>query len=270
MATTIAPLDLKVYIGTPGCPAIIAVTRHGRFMEEHRRIAGSLWRDHMKSDEWAPLLGGGRKIVVYCAQGHNVSQIAAARLDAAGYEVAYLEGGIEAFEQAGGPVIRKTGPGVPLDLQVPTVWVTRKRPKIDRIACPWLIRRFIDPAAVFHYVDPQWVVDIAEEIGGIPYDIDGVHYSHRGENCSFDTILTEFGLDEPALLHLARIVRGADTAVLDLEPQCAGLLAMSLGLSAAHANDLEQLEQGMVLYDALYSWCRNAVAETHNWPTVKQ
>ncbi len=266
MATSISPEKLAAMVGTPSCPLIIGVTRHKRFVEEGRRIAASLWRNHMETDTWAPQIGHGRKLVVYCAQGHNVSQIAAVRLEAAGYDAACLEGGIEAFETAGGLTIRKAAHGVPLDIQAPTVWVTRKRPKIDRIACPWLISRFIDPTAVFHFVDPEWVVDIAEEVGGIPYDIENVHYSHRGETCTFDTILAEFGLDDPALLHLARIVRGADTAMLDLEPQCAGLLAMSLGLSVAHTNDLEQLEQAMVLYDALYSWCRHATGETHNWP----
>jgi hypothetical protein len=119
---------------------------------------------------------------------------------------------------------------------------------------------------MFHFVAAEWVKDVAEEIGGIPYDIKDVHYSHRGTECTFDTLISEFGLTDPALLHLARIVRGADTASLDLEPQAAGLLAISLGLSAVEADDLVQLEKGMVIYDALYGWCRYATQETHNWP----
>src|SRR5918999_887758 len=128
-------------------------------------------------------------------------------------------------------MVTRDGPGVDVAAGQ-SVWVTRERPKIDRIACPWLIRRFIDPFAIFHFVAAEWVKDVAEEIGGIPYDIKDVHYSHRGAECTFDTLISEFGLTDPPLLHLAKIVRGADTASLNLEPQAAGLLAVSLGLSA--------------------------------------
>ena len=131
---------------------------------------------------------------------------------------------------------------------------------------PWLIRRFIDPFAVFHFVPAQWVKDVAEELDAIPFDIEDVHYSHRGETCTFDTLIAEFAIADPALAHLARIVRGADTARLDLEPQSAGLLAISLGLSAIEADDIRQLEAGMPIYDALYGWCRHATGERHNWP----
>jgi rhodanese-related sulfurtransferase len=266
MSVPITPQDLSARIGTPDCPPVIAVTRRPKFIEEGRRIAGSLWRDHMQTDLWGPQLASKEPVVVYCLHGHNVSQIAAARLNACGIAAAHLEGGIDAYEAAGGLVLRQHGPGMALALEQPTVWVTRRRPKIDRIACPWLIRRFIDPQAVFHFVDAEWVVDIAKEIGGIPFDIDGVHYSHRGDQCTFDALLDDFAIAEPALRHLARIVRGADTARLDLEPQCAGLLAMSLGLSATHDYDRVQLEAGMALCDALYGWCRHARGETRNWP----
>jgi hypothetical protein len=154
-------------------------------------------------------------------------------------------------------------------LAQPSVWVTRERPKIDRIACPWLIRRFVDPTARFHFVGAEFVRDIADETGWIPFDIKDVHYSHRGDECTFDTMIHEFGISDPALGHLARIVRGADTALLDLEPQAAGLLAISLGLSAIEPDDGAQLEQGMTIYDALYGWCRLAVGETHNWPVSR-
>jgi hypothetical protein len=147
-----------------------------------------------------------------------------------------------------------------------SVWVTRSRPKIDRIACPWLIRRFVDPRAVFLYVAPAEVMGVAELCGAIPYDVEDVFWSHRGELCTFDTMLAEFGLSTPALDRLAAIVRGADTARMDLAPEAAGLLAASLGLSRMHADDLEQLEAGMVLYDAFYRWARDATDETHNWP----
>ena len=149
------------------------------------------------------------------------------------------------------------------------MWVTRARPKIDRIACPWLIRRFVDPRAVFLFVPPPDVVEVAERFGGAPFDIEDVFWSHRGDTCTFDTMVEEFGLGTPPLLHLATMVRGADTARPELSPQAPGLLAASLGLSRMYANDLEQLEAGMLLYDAFYRWCRDATDETHNWPTNK-
>ena len=145
-------------------------------------------------------------------------------------------------------------------------WVTRARPKTDRIACPWLIRRFIDPYAVFVYVPPPDVLYMATALGAVPYDIEGVEFAHEGERCSFDTILRIFGIADPALDRLAAIVRGADTSRHDLAPQCGGLFAISLGLSANFPNDHEMLAHGMVMYDALYTWCRSLQSETHNWP----
>lgn len=266
MPNKISPEKLIPLIGTERCPLVVDVRRSFAFQASPRRIAGSIWRDHMKTDEWAPVLPKGRALAIYCNHGHNVSEIAAARLASAGFDATMIEGGLHAWTAAGGPTVARTAPGFDPSSQLPSVWVTRERPKIDRIACPWLIQRFIDPLAVFHYVAAEWVKDVAEELGAIPYDIKDVHYSHRGDECSFDTLIAEFGLTDPALLHLARIVRGADTARLDLEPQAAGLLAVSLGLSAIEADDLVQLEKGMVIYDALYGWCRYATAETHNWP----
>jgi len=144
-------------------------------------------------------------------------------------------------------------------------WVTRDRPKIDRIACPWLIARFIDPAAEFLYVPREVVLRIADETGAIPYDVPNVELTHVGELCSFDAVLANYGLTDPALKRLAVIVRAADTDRLDLAPQAAGLLAISLGLSANFADDHAMLSQGMVIYDALYSWCRTCQGETHDW-----
>jgi hypothetical protein len=145
-------------------------------------------------------------------------------------------------------------------------WVTRERPKIDRIACPWLIARFIDPDAEFLYVPAPQVLKVAQETGATPYDVPGVEMSHVGESCSFDAFLTKYRLDEPALQQLAVIVRGADTSRLALTPQSAGLYAISLGLSHCFADDHEMLRHGMMMYDALYAWCRSCQAETHNWP----
>ena len=145
-------------------------------------------------------------------------------------------------------------------------WVTRERPKIDRIACPWLIDRFIDTEPEFLYVPSDRVLTVAKETGAIPYDIPGVELTHVGDHCSFDTFLQKYRLDDPALLQLAKIVRGADTSRLDLTPQSAGLYAISLGLSAVFSDDHEMLRQGLVMYDALYAWCRSCQSETHNWP----
>jgi hypothetical protein len=147
-------------------------------------------------------------------------------------------------------------------------WVTRERPKIDRIACPWLVLRFIDADAEFLYVPPGDVLGVAEETGAIPYDVPGVELTHVGERCSFDAFLATYGLRDAALERLALIVRGADTARLDLAPQCAGLYAISLGLSGQFPDDHEMLRYGLVVYDALYTWCARLQDETHNWPPV--
>ena len=140
------------------------------------------------------------------------------------------------------------------------------RPKIDRIACPWLIRRFVDPSARFLFVAPGEVADVAEKFGATPFDVEGVFWSHRGENCSFDTMLEEFQLQTTPLMRLAEVVRAADTNRHELAPEAAGLLAISVGLSRTYKDDLQQLEAGMTLYDALYRWARDGQAEGHDWP----
>jgi len=147
------------------------------------------------------------------------------------------------------------------------VWVTRLRPKIDRIACPWLIRRFVDPSAQFLFVGASEVLAVAEKFNATPFDIEDVFWSHRDDQCSFDTMLKEFGLGSEALQRLATIVRGADTNRLELAPECAGLLAASLGLSRMFSNDLEQLDAGLLFYDAWYRWARDATRERHDWPS---
>lgn len=265
MPRRITPRELIGLVGTDRCPHIIDVRRKPVFDQAQTRIPGAVWRDHMQVGDGLPRFDNGRSVAVYCAHGHNVSEIAAVRMAADGIDVAVLEGGIEAYESAGGLTVAAHIEGIAPDGDA-SIWVTRERPKIDRIACPWLIRRFIDPYATFHFVAAEWVRDIAEETGWIPYDVEGVRLSHRGGECSFDTLLKEFGIGDPALAHLARIVRGADTASLELEPEAAGLLAVSLGLSALEADDHRQIEKGMILYDALYSWCRHATGERHNWP----
>ncbi len=144
-------------------------------------------------------------------------------------------------------------------------WITRERPKIDRVACPWLITRFIDRDAEFLFAPPAEVKRLAAELGAIPFDVEGVELSHDGPLCSFDALLAKYRLEDPALAELAVIIRGADTAHLDLAPQAAGLLAISLGLSHNFSDDHEQLRHGFVIYDALYAWSRHVRGETHTW-----
>ena len=145
-------------------------------------------------------------------------------------------------------------------------WITRERPKIDRIACPWLVARFVDKEPEFLFVPQGDVFKVAKETGAIPYDIPGAELSHVGELCSFDAFLDRYRLDHPGLRHLAEIVRGADTGRPELTPESPGLLAISLGLSHCYPDDHEMLGHGMVLYDALYAWCRSLTGETHGWP----
>jgi len=144
-------------------------------------------------------------------------------------------------------------------------WITRERPKIDRVACPWLITRFIDRDAEFLFAPPAEVTRRAADLGAIPFDVEGVELSHEGPLCTFDALLAKYGLDDPALREIAVVVRGADTARPDLAPQAAGLLAVSLGLSRLFADDHEQLRHGFVVYDALYAWARDVRDETHDW-----
>ncbi len=207
----------------------------------------------------------GKKIVTCCVHGHQVSQNAAQTLRDAGIDARFLVDGIEGWHEAGLPTMRKLADfGVPATRAQPSCWITRERPKIDRIACPWLIRRFIDRQARFLYVPADQVSAQAESQDAIAHDVPGVTFSHRGAACSFDAFLADFGLREPGLDALAAIVRGADTGQPGLTPQSAGLLAISLGLSANFSDDHAMLEQGMVVYDALYAWQKTAVNEIHS------
>ncbi|HEU0221955.1 MAG TPA: sulfurtransferase/chromate resistance protein [Paracoccaceae bacterium] len=256
---------LSRLIGTPGCPALVDVRDADDFEADPHLVPGAR---HMTPEVALARAGafGPRGAVVICKRGQKVSHYVAAWLRQKGVAAECLEGGTEAWAAARLPMVPAAA--IPAaDSEGRTVWVTRHRPKIDRIACPWLIRRFVDPGAVFLYVPPSEVLAVAERYGATPFDIEGVFWSHRGETCSFDTMIEEFRLATPPLLRLAEIVRGADTARFELAPQAAGLLAASLGLSRMFADDLEQLEAGMTLYDAFYRWCRDAVDETHNWPT---
>lgn len=265
----ITPDKLSKLIGTPRCPILLDNRREALRREDPRLVPGvrPLADDRMSPDGIAGLAAGlDGPVVTICAEGHGRSQGLAAMLRSHGIAAEYLEGGFAAWRDAGLPLVdvsKITG----RDKAGRSLWVTRSRPKIDRIACPWLIRRFVDPQARFLFVAPAEVRSVAELLGAMPFDIEDTLWSHRGETCTFDTMIAEFGLEIPALDHLATIVRGADTDRADLAPEVAGLLAASLGLSRMYSDDLEQLDAGMALYDAFYRWCRDATGETHNWPT---
>ena len=254
-------------IGTPHCPALIDVCIDEDFAADPRLIPGAARRGHSDVADWAPALAG-QSVVAICQKGQKLSEGVAAWLRHAGAQCEHLEGGRLAWAAAGLPLV-PVAKLPPRDAQGRTLWVTRARPKIDRIACPWLIRRFVDPSAIFLFVSPAEVEGVAERFGAVPFDIENVFWSHRGELCTFDVMIDEWGLDIGALNRLATIVRAADTARLDLAPEAPGLLAASLGLSRMYGDDLRQLEAGLALYDAFYRWCRDATGETHNWPSKK-
>ena len=265
--TEITVPQLSRLVGLPDAPVLIDVCIDDDFNADPRLIPGSHRRDFRHVSAWAKSYAG-KSVMVVCHKGQKLSQGVAAWLRHEGIAAQTLEGGILAWRAAGLPQVT-SAKLPPRDAQGRTVWVTRARPKIDRIACPWLIKRFIDPSAVFLFVAPSEVPAVAERFGATPFDIDGVYWSHRGEMCTFDTMIEEFGLASPPLLQLATIVRGADTARLDLAPEAAGLVAASLGYSRMFKDDLAQLDAAMVMYDAFYRWCRDATAETHNWPAAK-
>jgi rhodanese-related sulfurtransferase len=262
--TQITVSQLSRLVGLPDCPTILDVRVDEDFAANPRIIPGAVRHPF---DQVASLSGmpGGSKTVVVCHKGLKLSQGAAAQLRVNGIAAETLEGGMVAWQEAGEPsiavsIIPAAAP------PASTVWVTRQRPKVDRIACSWLIRRFIDRNAQFLFVEPSQVMGVAERFGATPFDVDGVFWSHRGEKCTFDTMVEEFGLQTPALEHLAVVVRAADTDRHDLAPQAAGLLAKSLGLSRMFRDDLAQLDAGISMYDALYRWARDAHEEGHDWP----
>ena len=248
-ALPISPIDLYARLGTERAPAVIDVRRQNAFDAADTRIIGAVRRSPAETERWVKDLPRGRSVVVYCDGGSGDSQGIANTLRGAGIQATYLQGGIAGWEAKRLPTRRERG-------AAENKWVTREHPKIDRIACPWLVSRFINPEAAFIYVPPAEVSKIADEVGGTPYDIKGVEFGHVGDRCSFDAIVSVYDIHDKALDHLATIVRGADTSRPDLTPQGEGLLAISYGLSANHPDDHEMLKHGMVMYDALYTWCR--------------
>ncbi len=257
-ASGITTAQLRSAIGNNTPPLVIDVRKPERFRDAPDLVRGALRRDPLRAAEWVRTLPPAASVVVYCVHGHEVSQGAAKALAEAGIAARFLEGGIEQWRADGGPLAAK-----PKDAS--TRWVTRERPKIDRIACPWLVSRFVDPEAEFLYVPTPDVKRVAQEKQAVPYDVAGVEFTHEGERCSFDAFIAYFRLQDPALDDLATIVRGADTGALGLAPQAPGLAAISLGLSRLFADDHEMLRHGMVMYDALYRWCREGKQEAHTW-----
>ncbi|MBI3513216.1 MAG: chromate resistance protein [Proteobacteria bacterium] len=257
---SISAPELYARLGTAAAPLIVDVRRAPAFESDGAMIAGAIRRPPDQVEAWRRAVPAQRAVVVYCVHGHEVSQSAASALRAAGVDARYLADGIAGWREHTLPTAKRLG-------TVPGKWVTRERPKVDRIACPWLVRRFIDPEAEFLYVPTEQVFEVATAHGATAYDIPGSEpFSHDGPLCSFDGFLKVFELADLALDRLAVIVRGADTGCPELAPQSSGLVALSLGLSANFPDDDHaMLAHGMVMYDALYAWCRSLQSETHSW-----
>jgi rhodanese-related sulfurtransferase len=243
------PKLLHTTIGTAAAPVVIDVRRAPAFDQGDVMIVGARRRSPDDVQDWAKALPRDQSVVVYCVHGHEVSQGVAVTLASLGFNASYLEDGIAEWVDKKLPTRRKFPPS--------EKWVTRERPKIDRIACPWLVRRFVNPDAEFIYVPATKVMETAARAGATPYDVSNVDFGHRGAECSFDAFIRIFEISDPVLDRLAAIVRGADTGRLDLTPQSAGLLAVSTGLSMNFQDDHAMLAEGMVIYDALYSACRH-------------
>ncbi|MCB6176669.1 chromate resistance protein [Rhodobacter sp. Har01] len=258
----ILPAQAFRLIGTPDAPTVFDV----RLPEDIAALPRTLpTARRVAHDAIATLAGPPGRAIVACTRGRKLSEGAAALLRTMGWQAEVLHGGTLAWAEAGLPMLpiaALPAPGTP--------WVTRHRPKIDRIACPWLIRRFINPAARFLFVTPAEVPAVAEHFGAIPFDIEDVPFSHRGAHCTFDALLDDFDLHTEALDRMALVIRGADTDRHELAPQAAGLLALSVGLSRMYRDDLAQLDAGIALYDALYRWARDGHEEGHDWPAGRR
>lgn len=262
-----SPIEISVSqllrrIGLPDQPIIIDVCLNDDFAQDPRVIPTARRWPFARIQELVPELTG-KSVVITCLRGKKLSQGAVALLRSHDIKAESLAGGMVAWRDAKAPLIPLTAlPDTPL-------WVTRYRPKIDRIACPWLIRRFVAPTARFMFVAPSEVADVAKYFNATPFDIEGVFWSHRGDRCTFDTMLDEFQLHTTALDRLASVIRAADTDSHKMSPQAAGLLAVSVGLSRQYKDDTAQLNAGMMIYDALYRWARDGFDEGHDWPAGK-
>jgi rhodanese-related sulfurtransferase len=251
----ITPAQLARLLGTPDAPAIIDV----RLPEDLASLPRVIPTSRIVPHADLPSITATR-VVVTCMGGAKLSEGAAAILRTRGVQAEILEGGTQAWAAAD---LAMTPIGARPKQHL---WVTRHRPKIDRIACPWLLRRWVDPSAKVLFEAPTEVLAVAQRFEAIAFDVEGASFSHRGPNCTFDTMLDAFGLHSPALDRLATVIRAADTDTHALAPQAAGLLAISVGLSRLYRDDLAQMEAGMLIYDALYRWARDGQDEGHDWP----
>jgi len=261
-----APTEITVHqlarlVGLPGAPAIVDVRQDEEFAADPRLVPAAQRHSSIAVIEWWRRYAG-QPIVVVCQSGRADSQATAARLRHEGLDAKTLEGGHEAWCGARQPLVRASHIP-PRDNEGRTVWVTRARPKVVRVACPWLIRRFIDPRAVFLFVPSSEVAGVAEHAKATPFDVEGAFWDDRKERTTFDVMIEEFGLAVEPLLRLGLIVRGADTGRLALTPQSAGLLASCLGYSRMYRDDLAQLAAAMAQFDAIYRWSRDASDERH-------
>ncbi len=261
----ITPRQLLRLIGMPQAPILIDVRIDADFDDDPCLIPSAVRHDY-KDLEGFKERCGDRSCVVICQKGKKLSQGVVSWLQAEGIAAEHLEGGMFAWRDTPGALVLSVA-ALPTLSEGGTLWVTRYRPKIDRIACPWLIRRFVDTQARFLFVAPSEIQGVAEHFGAIPFDVEGAHWSHRGDRCTFDSMLDEFELHSEALDRLAGIIRAADTNRHDLAPEAAGLLAISVGLSRQYRDDQQQLDAGLLIYDALYRWARDGSGETHDWPT---
>ena len=269
--------QLARLIGTPDAPIVIDLCIDDDFSLDPRVIPTAF---RYPFTDIIDLAGTCRdkRVVVYCQKGKKISEGGAAQLRTMGVQAEALQGGVVAWRDAGKPLLpyekipfavheaERSLSNKSLNMKS-TLWVTRQRPKIDRIACPWLIRRFVDPTARFLFVPPSTVDEVAMLFNAVAFDVEGAFWSHRGDKCTFDTMLQEFELTTEPLQTMATVIRAADTNNADLAPQAAGLLAMSVGLSRMFKDDLLQLDAGLVFYDALYRWARDGMDEQHDWPT---
>lgn len=256
MDAATSTLTLRSMLAERAALTLVDVRRDAAFARDPVVIPGALRRRPEDVAEWGRTLPAWRSVVAYCVHGHEVSRGAAQALRESGFDARALEGGLEAWRAAGGRVVAHSPP---------TRWVTRERPKIDRLACPWFIRRFVDADAAIDYVPANRVLAHARETGATPFDVPDVEYTHVGERCSFDAFVAKHAPDDPALAALADIVRAADTDRLGDAPQAAGLLAVSLGMGRLIADDAALLDHALLVYDALYAWCRGARGERHGW-----
>ncbi|MEM9210603.1 MAG: sulfurtransferase/chromate resistance protein [Pseudomonadota bacterium] len=253
--------QLTKLIGTPSAPVIVDLRIEEDFAQDETLVPGSVRWDFEDFYGLRDFVED-RHTVTLCHKGRKISQGVAAQLRSTGVSVDVLEGGHVTWREAGAPVLRWLGAANAND------WVTRQRPKVDRIACPWLIRRFVNPNARILFVPATDVSMVAERFDATPFDVEAVQFSHHGSNCSFDAFLQEFELDYAPLKTMAEIVRAADTNRLGQNAEASGLLAVLLGLSRMYRDDYAQLEAGMTVCDALFRWARDAQNESHDWPNA--